>query len=958
MNIVKKLTLRHIKKNMSRTVVTILGICVSVAMITAVLVAVASYMNFNKEVKIFYNGNWHFILSGIDSEELSKLKENELVESVGIKAVTCMLEEHYFGSQYIGRDFNSFHITEGDIPVASSIYYGDEEYFKQIITCAYDGEFPKNKNEIAVEAEFIESNGLDWKIGDTVTLAIGIRYQYKDEVVDSDFGPYSGRKHGGSSGGDDKWYYTGNYYDPDDRFLEKENRQYKIVGILHNNRPTVDGAAVLCCFDEALIEENGDWPASVKNLSEEEKEINRMNALKELEIFKGKSDEEILDAIYNDEFLEALRKGEIKSDYLRHDLLNYSGLSVAVTLAHPNYRSRYEIDEIIRCATNDEEEFEKFSAQFYNDDLLDACFAFGGESEFVNNVFVLVLGILVIIAIASVVLIYNAFGMSLSEKTRYLGMLGSVGATKKQKKQSVYFEGMILGAIGIPLGLLLGILGITALMQTMGAAIQNAGILIDPGDSAISMKTVVPSWVIFGVVIIGIITVFVSSVLPAKKASAVTPIEALRQSEEIKVKPKNLKTPKLIRLIFGYEGELAHKNLKRNGKKAYVIIASIALSVALFLSVNYFCTIFAQVNNLDSAIYQVTLQVKHTDKAEAENILGDIEGIDDIVSADCISYSFGKYTERTGIILVNDEVVTPAYSRLWNEPISAFVNIINDDDFNALCEANGIDYNEYYNNGFKAVLMNNINHRKNGSKVFNENAIGKVFAKYAGDDSPVKIGGLVDFDKKNYACLLNPVGSISAFMPESVFYSVPANEEKTATLGIVTKENKAVCEKLTEIGLQSDFEVFVIKDIIEEHEEQNTMIYVLKVFTYGFIALITLITLANIVNTISTSIASRRREFAMYKSVGTTQRGFYKMICLESLFYGLNALLFSLPASILASFIMNITVGDGKIPFELDYEIYIAVILAVFLIIGFSMLYSVSRLKDDSIAETLSEDIS
>lgn len=298
------------------------------------------------------------------------------------------------------------------------------------------------------------------------------------------------------------------------------------------------------------------------------------------------------------------------------------------------------------------------------------------------------------------------------------------------------------------------------------------------------------------------------------------------------------------------------------------------------------------------------------------------------------------------------------YSKLWNELISAYVNLINDEDFNVLCTANGIDYSEYYQGGFKAVLMNNISHRKSGSKVFNENAVGKVFAKFSGDESPVKIGGLVDFNKKNYVCNLNEVGSISAFMPESVYYSVSDNANKTATLGIVTEEHQSVCEQLTEIAQQSDYEVFAVSDIVEANEEQNTLIYVLQVFTYGFIALITLITLANIVNTISTSIASRRREFAMYKSVGATQNGFYKMICLESLFYGLNALLFSLPAGILASFIMNKTVGDGKIPFELDYIVYIAVILAVFAIIGFSMLYSVSKLKDDSIVGTLNEDIS
>ena len=133
--------------------------------------------------------------------------------------------------------------------------------------------------------------------------------------------------------------------------------------------------------------------------------------------------------------------------------------------------------------------------------------------------------------------------------------------------------------------------------------------------------------------------------------------------------------------------------------------------------------------------------------------------------------------------------------------------------------------------------------------------------------------------------------------------------------------------------------------------------FVLKVFIYGFITLITMITIANIINTISTSMALRRKEFAMLKSVGATQKGFYKMVCLESLFYGLKALIFSLPISILVSYGMNCALSSDSFPFELNYLMYGCVILAVFLIIGFSMLYSVKKIKKDSIIETLKQDI-
>jgi putative ABC transport system permease protein len=137
----------------------------------------------------------------------------------------------------------------------------------------------------------------------------------------------------------------------------------------------------------------------------------------------------------------------------------------------------------------------------------------------------------------------------------------------------------------------------------------------------------------------------------------------------------------------------------------------------------------------------------------------------------------------------------------------------------------------------------------------------------------------------------------------------------------------------------------------------NTIIYVLKVFVYGFIVLITMITIANIINTISTGIALRRKEFAMLKSVGTTPKGFTKMISLESAFYGMKAVIFGIPISLLISFAINKALGENTIPFEINWLLYIAVILIVFAIVGMSMFYSVSKLKDDSIIETLKEDI-
>ena len=245
-----------------------------------------------------------------------------------------------------------------------------------------------------------------------------------------------------------------------------------------------------------------------------------------------------------------------------------------------------------------------------NSELLNSYLSFG-ENSTAKNLLPLVAIVLVIILIASVVLIYNAFAMSLSEKVRYLGMLASVGATKKQKRLSVYFEGLILGAIGIPVGILCGIVGIGITLKALGQKIISTG-MIDGISEGVSMHVTVRPLIIVLIVLISAITIFVSLLIPSKKASAITPIDALRQTGEIKIKSKRLKSPKIVRKIFGYEGEIAHKNLKRNGRKSRIITVSIALSVILFLSCNYFCDMFTRSMDIESSIpYQVTMQYKH-----------------------------------------------------------------------------------------------------------------------------------------------------------------------------------------------------------------------------------------------------------------------------------------------------------------------------------------------------------
>ena len=179
--------------------------------------------------------------------------------------------------------------------------------------------------------------------------------------------------------------------------------------------------------------------------------------------------------------------------------------------------------------------------------------------------------------------IRNSFSISVSEKTKQYGMLASVGATKKQIKRSVLLEGLYIGIIAIPLGILLGIVAIIILLWIVNLLI---------GDMMEGTEFVynVPGMAILISVVISGITIFLSCLIPAIKASKIPPIEAIRGTDDIKIKTRKIKTSKLTKKLFGIGGVIASKNLKRNRKKYRTTVVSLVVSISIFIALSSFLT--------------------------------------------------------------------------------------------------------------------------------------------------------------------------------------------------------------------------------------------------------------------------------------------------------------------------------------------------------------------------------
>lgn len=157
--------------------------------------------------------------------------------------------------------------------------------------------------------------------------------------------------------------------------------------------------------------------------------------------------------------------------------------------------------------------------------------------------------LLLIIAVVSIFMIYDSFAVSYQERARYLGMLASVGATKKQKRKSIYFEGFIFGLIGIPVGIASGIGGIAVTFKFIEKAFVETMAFEYDG----ALRVYINWMVIVGTILASAITIFISSYIPARKASKATAIEAIRRNNTVKVKKaKKLRASKLTEKIFGY----------------------------------------------------------------------------------------------------------------------------------------------------------------------------------------------------------------------------------------------------------------------------------------------------------------------------------------------------------------------------------------------------------------------
>ena len=558
-----------------------------------------------------------------------------------------------------------------------------------------------------------------------------------------------------------------------------------------------------------------------------------------------------------------------------------------------------------------------------------------------STVLSLAVVVIVIIIVTSIFCIRNSFAISITEKMRQYGMLASVGATPKQIKKNVLYEAMILALIAIPIGILCGLFADFILLKVIGTLLA---------DALNNLKFIFSiSWLsLVFVILLAIITIYLSAISSARRASKVSPIEAIRGNNDIKINPKKIRSSKIVEKLFGIGGKIADKNLKRNKKKYRTTVISIVVSVSIFIAMSSFID-YAM--NASSVYYNNTSYNLYV-RDGVEDSYKEIAKFSGVEEYSIVRLS--NFYVDTNTIKGNEDFRTgDEYSQI---PISIIA--LGDEEYRRYVNELGLNYNDAKD---KAILIDDYT-----QYVVDEENKGKYIMKrvYTYEKGDTILGSFEDEGAKDTYLEIAAVGTTRPMGLENItssygylvisddFYNKNVKDTYAQELYIKCDDSNKL-----EGQIRQEYDDLIVYNLDEQMQQEQSVYLVIQIFLYGFITVISLIGITNIFNTITTNMNLRSREFAMLKSIGMTNKEFNKMIRLESILYGLKSLLMGIPIGIILSYLVYKAVSGGiEMEFILPINSIIISIVVVMLLIIFIMRYSLSKINKQNIIETIRKD--
>ncbi len=871
MNLYSSLTLRYLKENKKRTIVTIVGIILSTALICGIGNIFESLMDYQTRQTIESRSSFHATFNDIKKEDI-----NLITKSTGVS--------EYGYSKELG--YAKIDDKKDNLICVEAF---DKAMFDSYNINLKQGKFPTNHKEIVLSEAFLALSNK--KVGDTINLKIGERV---------------------STDGED---LSEIYISEDEKIINTKSKDFKIVGII--NKPGYE-------YGKQLI--NG-----ITYL-----DMNKMPSESTLNVsICANNPEEIY------EVAPAISKNlglKIEDTEDKGGSYNYN-----------NKNGLY---------------YEKLT---FNENLLrlQGASAYENKNDSMNKIIILITSLVVICTIATV---YNAFSISINERKKQFGILNSIGATKSQTMKLVFLEAFIVSAVGIPIGLFSGTFAIDIVFKVIQSLFVSSSI------ADMNLRIVYSPYVIIISTIVVLVTIFISAILPAISASKISPLDAIKNSSNLKI--GKIKDSKIVRALFKTEGVLAYKNLRRNKKKFKITLFSLIVSVVIFISFSGFMNLFMKANSVQMGEMNYDLYLDKSPGKNDGDVLNELKNVSGIKKI-----SMGNYYEivvdlnEKNINKKNKDLVKNYYknSKYQNKdnnemiykvehatiklPGDMEIKDINlkEGSFNkedAIKENGVILINKsYYQDTGKEGEIEMTNYKvgdtvKVSVRFYNEEGI-----EEKGKDVTLKILGITD-DLPTGSSTYSYMG-LDFITYDEVGKELGLELFKNS-LYIVSDKEEETRKVVKEI---SDKYGYNIDDKTEQVKEMEDTLKVMQLFVYGFITVISLVSVTNIVNTISTNINLRKRELSIIKSIGITPGGFNKMIYLESLLYGALSLIYGVPIGLGLVVLMNVLLGDViQFGLVLPWSSVLICGIGIFIITFISSYIPMKNINKENIIENIRQE--
>lgn len=883
MNVLKKCCFRSMKENRKRTVVTIIGVILATALITGVACLAVSFRVSLIEYEKLENGDYHYLFSGVKTENLKYFTNNANIERVGITREIgyAMLQ----GSQNPDKPYMYLRAI-------------NEEGMEALALKLAEGRMPENDSEVVI-GRHIRYNGMvDLKVGDVLNLEICRRMSGGDEL---------GRR--------------APYLYEEENLVPLYKKTYTIVGVVERPNTEVEnrmapGYSVFTYLNPDTL--NPDAPDG--------------------SYVAGKAD---LYVSFTDRGLRQAPKviagilevpEEVFSRYI-------GGL-------YATEEDRLQIQRIAQSVTE-------------NYWLL-KWIRFTFSDSTMNWVYSMAVLAVAVIIVTSVFCIRNSFMISLTEKMKLYGRLASVGTTSKQQRKIIYYEAGFLGSVGIPLGVVSGVLAIFILVRVVSGLMEDAvGIPLVFGVSWLA---------VIAAALLSAVTILLSASKSARLAAKISPISAIRGNDMVKIGRRGLKCPGYIGKIFGIGGRIAHKNLKRAKVKYRTTVISIVVSVAVFIGL----TTFMQLMSVATGVYytdmrfQIEVNLTREGAYKGALRIASLEGVEaaDIMRSQGVSVDSGKmpFTEKYKKYFSLEEEEAVTVVALGESGYAAFCKDVGVSVEQARDKAIVLaDFERSYYDEEKNKLVTdkgNIVQYQPGDIIEasrRQTASEDDGEPQEGNTEPVRIEVLTQTDKKPMVMSRSSYSNVRLIVSDQWFEEQGFAEE--ANEGYVTVaircEDAGAMEEAIRDELQARYR-FTLGNYDASYKSDRAVHLIVSIFLYGFITVMTLIGITNIFNTITTNMELRAPEFAMLRSVGMTKKEFKRMIWLEGFFYGGKALLIGIPLGILLSLGFHRALGEGIVTaFVMPWRGIVIASAAVVLLLWFVMRFSMGKINRRNIIETI-----